>query len=200
MISTPSRLTERHRTLVLDASVVINLLGSGRPADVLRLLGRQTVVEERALAEVRRDPSNGRPAQEALNALQMAGLIRCERLSRQGYLSFLALTGAAPPDDLDDGEAATIAHADDIAATPVLDDKKAARICVARRPDRAVLTTVDLLCSVELLSGLPSAELADLIFATLRNARMRVAPPLRPWVWALIGEDRGRTCPSLGKP
>jgi predicted nucleic acid-binding protein len=132
MISTPSRLTERHRTLVLDASVVINLLGSGRPADVLRLLGRQTVVEERALAEVRRDPSNGRPAQEALNALQMAGLIRCERLSRQGYPSFLALTGAAPPDDLDDGEAATIAHADDIAATPVLDDKKAARICADR--------------------------------------------------------------------
>ena len=46
MTSTPSRLSERHRALALDASVVLNLLGSGRPADVLRLLGREVVVEE----------------------------------------------------------------------------------------------------------------------------------------------------------
>ena len=199
MTSTPSRLSERHRALALDASVVLNLLGSGRPADVLRLLGREVVVEEQVLAEVRRDPSSGGPARESLDALRAAGLLRYERLSARGYLGFLALTGAAPPDDLDDGEAATIAHAEDVGAVPVMDDKKAARIMGTRRPGEVTLTTMDLLASVEVVGDLTEGELADLVFAALSKARMRVLPLFRPWVVALIGKERAESCPSLGK-
>lgn len=199
MISTLSRLSELHRALVLDANVALNLLGSGRPADVLRLLGREAMIEELVLAEVQRDPSSDRPAREGLDVLREAGLLRYERLSERGYLRFLALTGATPPDDLGDGEAATIAHADEVGAAPVTDDRKAARILGVRRPGEVALTTMDLLASAEVISGLPKDELAELVFAALSKARMRVVPLFRPWVVGLIGKERAALCPSLGK-
>lgn len=199
MISSLSRLTEQHRTLVLDASVALNLLGSGRPDDILRLLGRQVVMEQRAVSEVQRDPFNGRPGRASLDALQAAGLLDYADLSEAGFQTFLSLTGASPYDDLDDGEAATIAHAEDIGAVPVLDDKKAIRIYATRRPNAASLTTLDLLSSPEILSGLPESEVADLVFTTLHKARMRVVPAFRDWVVALIGAERAEMCPSLGR-
>ena len=109
---TPSRLTETHRSLVLDASVVLNLLGSTRLKDVLRCLGRHVLIEDTALAEVRINPVGGGSALDPLEALRSEGLLAFAALSDPARLSFLDMTGAEPPHDLDDGEAATIALAE----------------------------------------------------------------------------------------
>ena len=49
MISNPSRLSDDQEVLVIDASVAINLLGTGRPAEVFRMLNRKVLIDERAL-------------------------------------------------------------------------------------------------------------------------------------------------------
>ena len=148
MISNPSRLNSDHDVLVIDASVAINLLGTGRPADLLRMLNRRVLIDELALKEVTSDPFSKLPGREAIEALIRSGLISSVQLSALAFEVFLDLTGATPPDDLGDGEAATIAQSFDIGAVPVIDERKATRISLSLRPKHPVLHTIDILaCS-----------------------------------------------------
>jgi len=156
------------------------------------------LIEEFAIAEIVRDPASGGSGRNALDALQAAGLLRYVRLSDSAFLSFLEMTGAAAPDDLGDGEAATIAYAEAEAATPIIDDKKALRIASSRSPERDVLTTIDLLSSPDIINSIPESDLADLLFSSLQNARMRVAPSCRAWVVSVLGAERAALCPSIG--
>ena len=198
MGSSPSRLTDRHDILVIDASVAINLLGSGSPDDLLRALQRRIVIEETARDEVWRNPISRHPAREALDRLVDDGLLVYHRLSEGAYSVFVELTGADPPNDLGDGEAATIAHAEDISATIVVDDKKAERIAVARSSSVEVVSTLDMLSAATVVGALDRERLADLITAMLQNARMRVSMRFREWVTGLIGPERTVQCQSLG--
>jgi len=196
MISSPSRLPADNRALVLDASVVINLLGTGRPADLLRILGRRVIIEEIVYGEVTRDPFDGKSGGDSLDQLVAVGLLKLERLSAEGYDLFLDLTGAEPPDDLGDGEAATIAHSIVAGAIPVLDERKGARI--AGKRGLLAMSTVDLLCSQEVAAHMPQHEISDVVYAALKNARMRVVSPDHgQWVVDMIGPDRAASCPSL---
>jgi hypothetical protein len=198
MISSPSRLSSDHDILVIDASVAINLLGTGRPADLLRILDRRVIIDQLALAEVTSDPFSKLPGRAAIDALVRSGLIATEKLSAAAFETFLELTAASPPDDLGDGEAATIAHSFDLGAVPVIDERKATRISLSLRPEYPILHTIDILGCSAVESALTRRELSDLIFAALSHARMRVPVPCRDWVCALIGPERARSCPSLG--
>ena len=109
---------------------------------------------------------------------------------------FRELTGATPPDDLGDGEAATIAQSFDIGAVPAIDERKATRISLSLRPEHPILHTIDLLACSAVTTALPQQELGDLIYAALFHARMRVPLPCRDWVCAVIGPERVRSCPS----
>lgn len=193
---TPSRLTDAHQTLVVDASVALNLLGSGKPGVLLRALGRSVVVVDLVRNEIQRDPATGKSAAPILDALVAEGLLADAILSDQAYSEFLSLTGATPPNDLGDGEAATIAHAEEIGGTALLDDGKAVRIAMARPSGVRVLSTLDLF-SAPLDQSIPVLELAELVFQSLRTARMRVAPEFRSWVVDLIGAERVSQCSSL---
>ena len=51
-----SRLDEADVILALDASVVINLLGTGMAAQIIGALGRKCIVERNAWREVTKDP------------------------------------------------------------------------------------------------------------------------------------------------
>lgn len=198
MGSSPSRLTDHHSILVVDASVAINLIGSGSPAELLRALHCPLVMEETARDEVWRNPADGRPAREALDKLVEKGLLVYARLSEHAYTVFTELTGAEPPNDLGDGEAATVAHAEDVAGTVIADDGKAERIARGRSPPIEVLSTIDLVSSAAVLRAINPERLADLTTAMLQNARMRVASHHRAWVTNLIGVERAAQCRGLG--
>src|ERR1700691_363560 len=198
MVSNPSRLNSRHDILVIDASVAINLLGTGRPADLLRALNRRVIIDEVALREVTSDPFIKLPGHEAIGALMRSSLISPVQLSASAFEVFLELTGAAPPDDLGNGEAATIAQCFDIGAVPVIDERKATRISLSLRPRHPILHTIDILASSAVAAALSRQELADLVYAALFHARMRVPAPCRDWVCAMIGPERTGRCPSLG--
>jgi len=198
MISNPSRLNDDQEVLVIDASVAINLLGTGRPAELFRMLNRRVLIDERALEEVTIDPFTKLPGRESMEALMGLGLISPTRLSAPAFEMFLDLTGAPPPDDLGDGEAATIAQAFDIGAVPVIDERKATRISLSLRPKHAILHTIDILACSTLEDAFSRQELGDLIYAALRHARMRVPVSCRDWVCDAIGTERVKDCPSLG--
>jgi len=196
----PSRLADRDRVLVLDASTTLNLLGTGCAAPVLRLIGRDVVMADMAAEEVRRDPLTGAPGQPAVAALEAAGLLRRVSLSNAGYTTYLALVGATEPmDSLDDGEAVTVAHALDINATVLVDERKATRIARALMPSRLALCTLDLLSCPAVTAGLGDARVADMVSSALMCARMRVPEPFRSWVIETVGLERLRKCTSVSR-
>lgn len=122
-----SRLSDPERPnvpLVLDASVVINLLATGQVEVILGTLPHAVVVEEIARLEVRRNPRDRGSAQQAIQALADAGLLAVEAMDGAAETIFFELTGAAPPNDLGDGEAATIAHAITIGGGVAIDERK----------------------------------------------------------------------------
>jgi len=195
---TPSRLNGDHKKLILDASVLINLLGTGLSDVLLKGLDRVIVVDEIALREVTIDPFNRRDPTEVLDRLCENGLIEVVRMSSETYDLFMDLTGGDPPDDLDDGEAATLAQAALGDFVAVIDEKKATRIAGVHFPNVTVLNSLDLLTSSELLLLNGRDGIANMVYLALRNARMRVAPSERQWIFSLLGGDRAGECPSLG--
>lgn len=199
-MTSPSRLHEDHRVLALDASVAINLLGTGDAAAVLRALDRTIIMDEHAIDEVIYDPSTGGCGKQAIEALITAGLLTKTCLNTHAYGRFLELTGAPPPDDLDDGEAATIATAMHAHAVPVIDERKARRIIAARHLSVAVLHTIDLLSSTVIAAAFTRDDLGAVVYGALRNARMRVPDECKAWVLSVVGAERARDCPSIGAP
>lgn len=197
MTSSHSPRSKKSPPLVLDASVAINLLGTGQPGEILRLLDTQVLMEERAYREVQRNPHDGKAGRVALDELISAGVLHLEQLSAAGFDVFLELIGADPPDDLGDGEAATIAHAMEIGGVAILDERKGRRIARLRGCDH--LCTVDLFRRPALQKTLGDPVLANLIFAALQTANMRVPVEHREWVVKLIGIEQAATCSSLGK-
>lgn len=195
---TPSRLNGDHKKLILDASVLINLLGTGLSDALLKSLNRVVVVDEVALREVTIDPFSRKDPTEVLDRLCENGLIEVVGMSSETYDLFIDLTGADPPDDLDDGEAATLAQAALGDCVAVIDEKKATRIAGVHFPNVIVLNSLDLLTSIELLQLNGQDGIAEMVYLALRNARMRVAPSERQWIFDLLGDDRAKECPSLG--
>jgi predicted nucleic acid-binding protein len=112
-------------------------------------------------------------------------------------MHFEALVVGAAADTLDDGEAATIAYALEIGATPIIDERKAHRICNERFPSFALASTVDLLAHASIEAELGREALTDAVLQALLNARMRVLPHRIKWVVDLIGHSRACECPSL---
>ena len=195
-MTNPSSLRDHHSALVLDASVALNLLGTGQAARLLQALGRKVVMDEHAIKEIIFDPSNGASGEHAIAALTAANLITRHRLTTNAYELFLELTGAIPPDDLGDGEAATIATATYAHAIPVIDERKARRIVSTRTPGTPVLHTIDLLACPAVVNAF-AHQIGDIVYGALRHARMRVPDDCRPWVLSVVGLERAKECPSL---
>jgi hypothetical protein len=195
---TPSRLDDGHKKLILDASILINILGTGLSEVVLKGLNRKVMVDEVALREVTIDPFSRKDPAEVLFGLRKNGLIEVISMESEAYDLFIGLTGGDPPDDLDDGEAATLAQAAFGNYVAVIDERKATRIAGLHFPGVALLNSLDLLTSRDLLLQNGRDAIADVVYLALRYARMRVAPSERQWIFDLLGDDRARECPSLG--
>lgn len=187
-----SNLLDAHERLVLDTGVAVNLLGTGEPHVVLQALNRDIVMDEHAINETVIEASQGGLGKPTITDLLHGELIRRTSLGSEEYELFLALAAAIPPEDLGDAEAATIATAIHQHAVPVIDDRKARRICTAQLTRFPVLDTVDLLAYPPLAKSLGREYLGQLVYNTLRNVRMRVPIHRRQWVQDLIGEERAK--------
>ncbi len=191
---------DKTRSLICDASVTINLLGSGLAETLLRHAGAVAIMAERTFDEIKRHPIKGRDHASELSRLRSEGLLDVKALDIASSALFYELISADIPGGLDDGEAATLALLDAIgeAAVCVLDDRKARNLLMRRWPARQALYTVDLLSHERIGGAIDRSVLADAIYSALVTARMRVPAPKRAWVIDLIGCDRADKCSSLG--
>lgn len=182
---------------VADASVWINLVATGCADRILRLYGEALDITQTALSELERGRAKGRQAADEVAALLHLGLMQAVDLDPQDEDLFLSLVAGNAAQTLDDGEAATLVHAHRARTTAFIDERKATSLAAARFPDLVVASTVDLLFTPNVRSGLGEAVLGDALYRALLDANMRVAAHHATDVIACVGRERAETCMSL---
>ena len=187
--------TQPRLGLVLDASVIINLLGSGCAETILAAMPMRCLVVNETRKEVRVHPLERTKMGDPVAPLLDLGVLEQVSLSEHSLAMFMKLVGAPGTDALDDGEAAALAVAHDLKLTVAIDEKKGRRIAREQLPEVEVLSTVDIFALPEIAAELGD-RLSDAIFSALLYARMRVHPEREAWVRLIVGEHVAQ-CPSL---
>lgn len=160
--------------LVLDASVLINLLGCRAAAEIFSTLDLPCIVEEKVFGEISRHPVSGLCHIEELQALRDAGFIERVRMEGHEYSEFLGLVQAPLGQRLDAGESATLVVAKQRALSVVIDENKARSYVRNQMPQVAVVSTLRLLISATVRSGKDVAYLQGLVTTARQNAKMAV--------------------------
>src|SRR5258708_1762870 len=187
-------------SLVLDASALINLLGTGVAANLVKAANRRMLVEDYAFEELRRHPLPEQDIRSEIAALLASRLLQRVRMDDAARTLFRELTDGDLTAGLDDGEAATIAYAmRHAAAIPVIDEKKASAVFVQRWASRTIVDTFTLLGQPCVLAAFSEEQYSSALHSALLYARMRVPKAARPWVRALLGDERAAEWPSLGQ-
>jgi predicted nucleic acid-binding protein len=192
-----SCLSEASELLVADTSVAINLNATGCAAQVLEALPYRIVIVDSVQAELEYGRQRGRDDVDRTAALVAAQHLKIAKLGEKGLDLFEGLVVGSAAETLDDGEAATLAHAVESSGVAIIDERKALRIAAVRYPKLATASTMDLLGHPYVCDALGETALAEAVFCALRDARMRVFPSHNEWVVKLIGADRAAQCPSL---
>lgn len=194
-----SCLTDHERAIVLDASVIINLLATGHASKILRALGMPLFVTGNVVREIEQGAANGRPESALLAELITSNCLQLQELSGPSLEHFFSMVSGNTSDSLGDGEAATLALAHCNGCAAAIDEKKATRIAGERFSAVKLVTTVDILAHAPVRTSLGHEALADGATQALQVARMQVRPHQLTWVTQLIGEDNLAKCASLKK-
>jgi predicted nucleic acid-binding protein len=186
-------LPEETRSLALDASVLINFLGSGIPDRLIQAFAGRILVAEPVYKEVYNDPGHRVRPREWMESLDQGGLLEIVRLSGEALQRYLDFGAAG----LDNGEAATLALALDRNAIPVIDEKRARRLYAANYPGARLSSTVELFHELSERDAVAEDILRAGLFDAIRIARMRVLPEMMDWVIAAIGPENAESCSSI---
>lgn len=187
--------------VIADTSVVINLNATGCAETILDALPNRFFVVSQVLDELETDRQTGRNDAGAIAASIASGRIAVVHLGDAGRGSFLDLVSGSAARTLDDGEAATIASALEMEphGIPLIDERKANRVCAERFAGLVTGSTVDVLAHDSVQAALGQDRLAEVTFNALSAGRMRVLPHHVGWVVNLIGPQRAARCSSLPK-
>jgi predicted nucleic acid-binding protein len=192
-----SCLSEEDRQLVLDSSVVINLLASGHPAPILEALPMPIVVTENVVLEIKRAVAANRKDIEQLNELIANEVVAVGQLRETALEHFVELVSGGTAESLGDGEAATLAFAHGARSSAAIDEKKATRIAASRFASLRLATTIDILSFEAVGEALGQARLEQAMLQALRLARMQVREHQFDWVVGVIGSENILACTSL---
>ena len=166
----------RRGVVILDASVLINLLGCGECVAVLEGLGEKCLMEARTLKEVRKHPIPGFDHAQILRALFSSGTLEEVRMTDVEYEKYLTFVSGPLGTRLDDGESAALAITGR-ASSIVLDERKARRRA-AGDPLIAHSMTVASTLQLMLTSGHRQSwsvqKVRDLVASARKSARMGV--------------------------
>lgn len=183
--------------LVADASAIISLNATGCAHAILKALSNPVVVVDVVPSEFENGRSRGRRDADILNELLSTSLAKKVALDAAAAHIFEQLVIGPAAKTLDDSEAATVAYAVAVGAIPIIDERKAARICTERFSTLGLACTVDILAHPEVEKALGKTALADAVFNALRLGHMRVLPHHIERVIGMIGADRTSQCASL---
>lgn len=191
-------LTGSQPLLVLDASVVINLLATDRCGELLAALPGYCLIETAVRQEVYRLPGGTGDVGQVLDSLEAKQLLETRELGAQGLEDFEAITEGPIRDTLGDGEAATLALAAEIGAMAVIDENKATRIAGEKYQHEPItlLHSLDLFACQAVQQRFRD-DLPGMVLRALQFARMRVPIAFEGWVLALIGPEEFQRCTSI---
>lgn len=192
-----SCLTNQSTALVLDASVIINLLATGHASAILKALAVPLVVTESVVREIGQGVVNGRPEPALLADLISNQVLTVEELVGTALESFFDMVSGQTSNSLGDGEAATLALAHSNGLFAAIDEKKATRIAAERFECLTLVTTVDILASPQVHKSLARDVLTNATLRALQRARMQVREHQFDWIAQLIGVENVKACPSL---
>jgi predicted nucleic acid-binding protein len=173
-MSSSNFLSNPHASLVADASVVINLNATARAAEIIKAVSIPFLVTENACAELEAGARNGHRDYAQLLELIDAGCMRRVRLGTVGTSVYELLIDGSTLRTLDDGEAATIAHAHETSGMALIDERKARTICASSFPNLVVVCTAELLMHDSIGAALGARQQADALANAIRGARMQV--------------------------
>ena len=183
--------------LVGDASFWINLVAGGRADDIVRALVKRPQIPRIALEELERGRDKGRQTAAALSNMIKFRLVEVADLPDAAEEIYLSLVAGPVSQTLDDGEAATLALALELGAVAIIDERKAINLARNRFPELQIVSSTELLLSDVVRSVLSTEELGSVLYAALREARMRVPNNLLETVCAYLGAERASGCASL---
>ena len=193
----PTSLTDQTLTIVADASAVISITASARADLICSAIPNRLVVSEVVVSELDSGRSKGHSNAVQLQKLIDRNLVEVATMGDEAEGHFESLVVGSARNTLDDGEAATIACALEIDGIPLLDERKARRICNQRYPKLSYGCTVDIFAHPEVEKTLGTADLAFAVLTALKESRMRVLPHHLDWVIDLIGPENAVECISL---
>lgn len=174
--------------LVLDASVVINLLGTGQPVEVLAGLRQRCLIEQKTLQEVKRHPIPGFNLEERLEVLCRDGLLEVARMTDAEYAVFIELVHAPLGVRLGDGESAAIAIAPRGAGI-VLDEKRARRRVAETLPALATVSSLRLVLTSAHRQDWTESKAAELVALARLHSRMGVPREDAPLLEQLMSSN-----------
>jgi predicted nucleic acid-binding protein len=198
-MSSSSFLTDPQASLIADASVVINLNATARAVDIIKAVPNPFLVTENALAELQAGSQRGHQDYEKLLELIEAGLVRRASLGHSGISVYESLIDGSTVQTLDDGEAATIAHAREVSGIALIDERKARTLCASSFPGLLIACTVEFLMHDAITAAIGAQGQADALANALNGARMRVPPEYLEKLRTMIGSERAALCHSLPK-
>jgi predicted nucleic acid-binding protein len=190
-------LDEACALIVADTSVAINLNATGCAAQILDALPYRIAIVDTVQSELEFGRSRGRTDGDKTATLISSGHIKLVSLGATGLDIFEQLVVGSAAATLDDGEAATLAHAMEKAGAAVIDERKALRLAAERYPELLTASTMDLLGHPSVCEALGDTGLSDAIYLALRDARMGVCEPHKAWVVEVIGAERASRCRGL---
>jgi predicted nucleic acid-binding protein len=198
-MASPSSLTDPAACLVIDSSAAINITATGYGAEILSALPNELVAVDTIVAELEIGSRKGRPHADLFQELVASGHIRIVKLDESSATVFEDLVIGPAANTLDDGEAATLAYAANDGAIPIIDERKAEKICARKFPALPVGCSVDLLSHGSVEAALGRGTLSEAVHRALTYARMRVLPQHLDWVIDLIGPEKAASCRSLSR-
>ncbi|HBO3398858.1 hypothetical protein [Pseudomonas aeruginosa] len=192
-----SCLNNQRNAIVLDASVIINLLATGHANTILQALAVPLYVTDYVVREIEQGAVNGRPEPALLAELISKQVLVVKELTGTALENFFGMVSGRTSSSLGDGEAATLAIADRNGFSAAIDEKKATRIAEERFKTLQLVTTVDILASPPVQDSLGREALSTAILQALKRARMQVREHQFDWIAQMIGRDHVGACPSL---
>ena len=185
------------KALVVDASVVINITTSGRAHEIIGAIPNRLLVADAVVSELESGRDRGHKNAEQLQELIGSGLVEVAPMEDVAKNHFMDLVSGPAGSTLDDGEAATIAIALESGAIPLIDERKARRICGARYRGLVCGYAIDIFAHPKVGKALGKAGLALAVLNALQGARMHVWPEHEAWVVSVIGAENAAKCDSL---
>lgn len=162
--------------LVLDTSVWINLLSTGRACQIVDAIGSPIYIPEQVLSELKLDPITRKPFSSGPHPALASDRVRMVSLSAEEFDIFVELVGATAPDRLGDGEAASIAIALSRNCRLGLDERKAHRIIRERFSVIETFRSTDMLTHPSLLSAFGADLSRQCYELAIKYGRMHIAP------------------------